>query len=179
MARNWIVVGDATSSGGRVITGSPVADIDGMPVSRVSDRATCPRHKGVFPIVDGDITLVVDGQPVALHGSSLACGCRVLTAQQSHVYVDAGGSSRASNRSASAEAATAVASVAAFTGKYDEAFILVSELTGKPLAHRGYRVVRPNGSDEMGTTDSDGKTHLVNTDESENLKVELEEEVPA
>lgn len=91
MARNWIVQGDPTSSGGTVITGSPFTDIDGTPVARVTDQATCPRHKGAYPIVDGDNTLVVDGQPVALHGSSLACGCKVLSAQQVRVFVDAGG----------------------------------------------------------------------------------------
>ena len=92
MARNWIVRGDPTSSGGTVISGSPFTDIDGIAVARITDQATCPAHKGVFPIVDGDATLVVDGQPVALHGSSLACGCKVLSAQQMHVAVDAGAS---------------------------------------------------------------------------------------
>src|SRR5699024_1292724 len=91
MARNWIVQGDPTSSGGSVLPGSPFTDIDGTPVARVTDQATCPRHKGAYPIVDGDNTLVVDGQPVALHGSSLACGCKVLSAQQVRVFVDAGG----------------------------------------------------------------------------------------
>ena len=91
MARNWIVVGDPTSSGGSVITGSPFTDVDGTPVARVNDQATCPRHKGAYPIVDGDSTLIVDGQPVALHGSSLACGCKVLSARQARVFVDAGG----------------------------------------------------------------------------------------
>lgn len=105
MARMWIVVGDITSSGGRVITGSSFTDIDGKPVSRVNDQATCPLHKGVFPIVDGDVTMIVDGQPVALHGSSLACGCKVLTTQQNHVFVDAGG--------AGASAPTSVAPAAA------------------------------------------------------------------
>ena len=91
MARNWIVRGDPTSSGGSVISGSPFTDIDGIAVARITDQATCPAHKGVFPIVEGDATLVVDGQPVALHGSALACGCKVLSAQQMHVFVDTGG----------------------------------------------------------------------------------------
>ena len=91
MTKAWIVQGDPTSSGGSVITGSSFTDIDGIPVARIGDQATCPRHKGAFPIVDGDSTMIVDGQPVALHGSSLACGCKVLSAQQVRVFVDAGG----------------------------------------------------------------------------------------
>lgn len=76
MTRMWAVVGDATSSGGQVITGSPFTDIDGKPVARVNDKATCPTHKGTFPIIDGDPTTIIDGEAVALHGSSLACGCQ-------------------------------------------------------------------------------------------------------
>jgi uncharacterized Zn-binding protein involved in type VI secretion len=107
MARNWIVVGDPTSSGGSVITGSPFTDVDGTPVARVNDQATCPRHKGAYPIVDGDSTLIVDGQPVALHGSSLACGCKVLSAQQTRVFVDAGGGGGGGAGGAQAAAAVA------------------------------------------------------------------------
>lgn len=82
MTRMWAVVGDATSSGGQVITGSPFTDIDGKPVARVNDKASCPKHQGTFPIVDGDPTTIIDGEAVALHGSSLACGCKVLAVQQ-------------------------------------------------------------------------------------------------
>src|SRR5690625_2984882 len=90
MVKAWIVLGDPTSSGGSVVTGSPFTDVDGIPVARIGDQATCPRHKGAFPIVDGDSTLIVDGQPVALHGSSLACGCKVLSAMQTRVFVSRG-----------------------------------------------------------------------------------------
>ena len=90
MDKNWIVLGDPTSSGGSVITGSSFTDIEGVPVARVNDQATCPRHKGAFPIVDGDSTMIVDGQPVAVHGSSLSCGCKVLSANQVRVFVSQG-----------------------------------------------------------------------------------------
>ncbi len=78
MARRWIVVGDMTDSGGQVVSGSPFTDIDGRAVARVTDIAICLKHKGPFPIVDGDTSMIVDGHPVALHGSTLACGCKVL-----------------------------------------------------------------------------------------------------
>ena len=183
MARNWIVIGDPTSSGGSVVTGSPFTDIDGTPVARVTDQATCPRHKGAYPIVDGDSTLIVDGQPVALHGSSLACGCKVLSAQQVRVFVDAGGGGGAGG--AARAVVTAKSSAAAQTlasatsdGGYDEAFVLRSSLTGKPLANRNYRIFHANGSVENGVTDAGGATHLVHSDCCEQLKIELEEEGP-
>ncbi|WP_244952545.1 PAAR domain-containing protein [Xanthomonas maliensis] len=90
MRRMWIVVGDPTSSGGRVITGSRETDIDGVPVARVGDRASCPRHGGVFAIVDGDASILIDGQPVALDGAHLACGCTVTTQRQTRAYVEVG-----------------------------------------------------------------------------------------
>ncbi len=90
MTRMWIVMGDPTTSGGTVITGSPFSDIDGKPIARVADQATCPLHEGTFPIVDGDSTTMIDGQVVALHGSSLACGCKVLAIKQMRVFLDAG-----------------------------------------------------------------------------------------
>lgn len=95
MARMWAVVGDTTTSGGRVVSGSPFTDVDGMPVSRVTDQATCPSHNGTFPIIDGDVTTIIDGHPVALHGSSLACGCKVLATRQHRVLVERGSHSQA------------------------------------------------------------------------------------
>ncbi|WP_082746638.1 MULTISPECIES: PAAR domain-containing protein [Stenotrophomonas] len=96
MGRKWIVVGDLTSSSGRVITGSPFTDIEGMAVARVGDKATCPLHKGIFPIITGDGSIVIDGQSVALHGSHLACGCKVLATRQSLVHLDDGTAAGAS-----------------------------------------------------------------------------------
>lgn len=84
-AKNCILISTRPPAVGNVITGSPVTDVDGIPVARVTDQASCPSHKRVFAIVDGNATLIVDGQPVALHGSSLACGCNVLSAKQMRV----------------------------------------------------------------------------------------------
>ncbi|HEL3865451.1 TPA: PAAR domain-containing protein [Stenotrophomonas maltophilia] len=85
--RHWIVVGDTTSSSGRVINGSPCTDIEGRAVAREGDSATCPLHQGVFPIIEGEPTLIIDGHPVALHGHRLACGCQLVSTQQRLVYV--------------------------------------------------------------------------------------------
>ncbi len=91
MGRIAIVVGDSTSSGGTVLTGSPFTDINGMAVARVGDKAFCPKHQGAFPIVTGDPTFIVDGQALARHGDALACGCKVLAVKQSTVSVESGG----------------------------------------------------------------------------------------
>lgn len=88
-----IVVGDTTTGGGRVICGSPDTDIEGMPVARVGDKATCPKHQCVASIVSGDVTLTFEGQPAARHGDRLSCGCSLMSGKQSRVYVDVGGGS--------------------------------------------------------------------------------------
>ena len=182
MARNWIVVGDPTSSGGSVVTGSSFTDIDGIPVARVTDQATCPRHKGAYPIVDGDNTLIVDGQPVALHGSSLACGCKVLSAQQVRVFVDAwgggGGSSGGAQAAAAVATGVAIASaIATATGEdaadeaaaeYDEALRFCSE-SGEPLAGIRYTLHFASGGSCSGVTDDEGMTERVCTCECEEI----------
>ncbi|MDR7194520.1 PAAR domain-containing protein [Luteimonas terrae] len=176
MARTWIVQGDATSSGGTVVGGSPFTDIDGFPVARIGDQATCPTHKGAFPIADGDPTTIIDGQPVALHGSTLACGCKVLAVRQSHVFLDAG--AIAATFSIPAAATPLAAGVSAAPMAFDEAFILKSELTGKPLANRRYRIFHEDGRCEEGTTDPQGTTRLAISECCERLRIELEEEGP-
>lgn len=176
MARNWIVVGDPTSSGGSVVTGSPYTDIDGIPVARVTDQATCPSHKGAYPIVDGDDTLIVDGQPVALHGSSLSCGCKVLSAQQVRMFVDAGGAGGGSAGGVQAAAAiaagTRVASAIATSKQpdaedaveYDEALRFCTE-AGKPLGGMIYTLHLSDGAACQGVTDEDGVTERVRTEQ--------------
>lgn len=82
MSKLWVVVGDRTTCGGAVITGCPTFKIRGLPVARVTDKATCPTHKGVFPIVTGDAARIVFGQPVARHGDKLGCGCALISGQQ-------------------------------------------------------------------------------------------------
>ena len=106
------MVGDPTSSGGWVVTGSPFTDIDGHPVARIGDRATCPRHKGAFAIVSGDMRLIVDGQPAAREGDRLACGCTLHSARQRRVFIDQGGLGGSATVLGAVPAATPVATPA-------------------------------------------------------------------
>jgi len=169
----WIVSGDMTSSGGRVITGSRFTDIDGKPVARVTDKATCPAHKGVYPIVDGDATTIIDGQPVALHGSKLACGCTVLAVQQSRVFVEqAGGGAR---QPASTAAATPAAHASAPTHRslFDLAFLVRDQDTGEPLAGANYKVTLASGKVFEGVTDASGMTEPAHSDTAEVATIEV------
>lgn len=173
MIKNWIVVGDPTSSGGTVVTGSPFTDIEGMPVSRVTDQATCPRHKGAYPIVDGDPTMIVDGQPVALHGSSLACGCKVLSARQMRVFIDSGGNASGVSPVAStmSNAGSGLSSgiqstrepAAHLDATFSAAFLVLDKVTGEPLSGASYKVRLPSGEEFEGVTGPDGMTRAVHS----------------
>jgi len=182
MAKNWIVVGDPTSSGGSVLTGSSFTGIDGLPVARITDQATCPSHNGAFPIVDGDATILIDGQPVALHGSSLACGCKVLSAKQVRVFVEPGGGGGGPTGgdtgggafAAAAQVAKAVAAAAAGTHRCDEALRFVNA-AGAALAGIGYTLFLESGKTVSGTTDDDGCTGRIATETPERIvRAELE-----
>jgi uncharacterized Zn-binding protein involved in type VI secretion len=83
MSRPLIVVGDKTSHGGTVLSGSPNTDTHGKPIARVGDKASCPLkgHGGVTVIVSGDPACLIDGQPAACHGHKTACGATLIASQ--------------------------------------------------------------------------------------------------
>jgi len=172
MARIAIVVGDRTSSGGTVLTGSPFTNINGMAVARVGDKAFCPLHKGAFPIVTGDSTFLVDGSPLARHGDSLACGCRVMAVQQSTVWVEAGGSGAPPASAAAAASAGAAAGFVAPGSTPGESTMPpdakqdvhlhyhYDDLDQTPVRGVAYRVMLPDDSVVIGQLDEDGRARI-------------------
>jgi type VI secretion system secreted protein VgrG len=56
---------------------------------------------------------------------------------------------------------------------YDQAFVVTSKQTGKPMPYEKYRIVRADGSVEPGVTDQDGLTHVVAAAEAEAIRIEL------
>ncbi|KVC78077.1 PAAR domain-containing protein [Burkholderia ubonensis] len=79
-----IVVGDVTSHGGRVISGSPSSTWgrEEIPIARKGDKVTCPIcEPHVFEIAEGCDDSVDFGAPVALEGHKTTCGA-VLLAQR-------------------------------------------------------------------------------------------------
>ncbi|MNM42832.1 PAAR motif protein [compost metagenome] len=173
MARTWIVIGDATSGGGRVITGSPHTDIEGKPVARLGDKATCPRHKGVFGIVSGDLSIIIDGQPVAREGDRLACGCSLIAGQQRLAWVEAGGAG-AGNRGVVAATAAFAGMQASSSAEHASAAPVQAQgvdytlhyhyddLDQTPMRGVAYKVMLADDSVRTGTLDDEGKATLGN-----------------
>ncbi len=70
--------GDSTDHGGTVLEGFGQTDLNGRPIAGVGHKVSCPKCKGVFPIVEGSACYSVDGVPVALHGMKTACGASLI-----------------------------------------------------------------------------------------------------
>ncbi|MET3109129.1 putative Zn-binding protein involved in type VI secretion [Oxalobacteraceae bacterium GrIS 2.11] len=73
MGKAYIVVGDATSHGGKVLTGSPRLIMRGKAAARVGDKVSCPIH-GDNNISEGQPNSVVDGVALVLDGHKTECG---------------------------------------------------------------------------------------------------------
>jgi uncharacterized Zn-binding protein involved in type VI secretion len=78
------IVGDPTSHGGMVISGSPTHKVNGLAVARKGDMVDCPQYypdgrpHGRNAIIEGSTKLRIDGLPAALHGHHSECGCELL-----------------------------------------------------------------------------------------------------
>ncbi|MBX8459760.1 PAAR domain-containing protein [Enterobacter sp. RIT637] len=73
-----ICVGDETSHGGYVLTGSSQITIDGKAVARKSDLVSCSIH-GVNSISEGDEKHCDNGLAVALEGHRCSCGAILIS----------------------------------------------------------------------------------------------------
>lgn len=72
-------VGDATTHGGVILTGSDTMVVMGRKAARKGDLVSCPLPgHGVNPIIEGSDMLTDNGRPIALHGHRTACGCMLI-----------------------------------------------------------------------------------------------------
>lgn len=70
-------VGDRTTHGGFIISGSDTMDVLGRKVARVGDLVSCPIH-GVNPIIEGSDMIMDNDRHVAMNGHCTACGCKLI-----------------------------------------------------------------------------------------------------
>ena len=56
---------------------------------------------------------------------------------------------------------------------YDEGFVVVDEDTQNPIPNCQYKITKPDGSIEIGITDDEGRTKVVESYAIENLKIEV------
>jgi len=84
MSEEIITVGDTTTHGGVVISGSPACKIRDRAIARLGDLVNCPQHypdgrpHGINPIVQVRGRYKVGGIPGACAGDLTACGCALI-----------------------------------------------------------------------------------------------------
>lgn len=91
MSLKIIVVGDSTEHGGKVISGSPLHDVDGKPIARLGDKVDCPQHypggkpHGINKIITAHPTLSVGSVAVAVEDCVTECGCKLIGKRRASV----------------------------------------------------------------------------------------------
>ena len=84
------VVGDRSSHGGVILTGDPIATVNGIPVARIGDLHACPRYwgdtpHGVRPVISVGCSStrgLSKGRPHMLRGDKATCGATILPKQR-------------------------------------------------------------------------------------------------
>ena len=82
MVKLVAVVGDRTTKGGYIITGSGPATCGGRCIALVGDLVTCPKCGSKGQIVEGAPNLTFHGKPAAYHGCRVACKCTPVGSNQ-------------------------------------------------------------------------------------------------
>ena len=82
MGKLVAVVGDRTTKGGYIITGSGPATCGGRSIALVGDLVTCPKCGSKGQIVEGAPNFTFHGKPAAYHGCRVACKCTPVGSNQ-------------------------------------------------------------------------------------------------
>ncbi|MCA8003355.1 PAAR domain-containing protein [Burkholderia metallica] len=78
---NVIYVGDATSHGGKVLTGSSRVKLHGRGAARKTDKVSCPRC-GDNEIVEGNARMRDGDLPLSFHGHKTRCGATLIASSK-------------------------------------------------------------------------------------------------
>lgn len=155
--------GDTTSHGGRVIASDPTNTDDGKAIALLGDMVSCPRCGGVFPIVKvkNELHMTFNGRPVVTEGDITACGATLVASQSTTTASPTGGMG--------APVGGGKSVVAQNGGPNRGRFQVVDDNTRRPIANHPYTVTSTDGQTIHGTTDADGHTDWLNTQQAASL----------
>jgi uncharacterized Zn-binding protein involved in type VI secretion len=181
-----IVIGDKTDHGGSVITCSQLSSTDGKGWARVGDMVSCPRCKGIFPIVQGDNGFRTEGRAVAYDGCKTACGAVLVSSQtiSRTAPVDAAAPAVGGGLPAHLMAGFGLISntlagcyqdepVGTGGERFRGRFQLVEAATGEPIRSQAVRVRSTCGQSLKCMTDDNGYTEWVVRDVREVLAFDV------
>jgi len=80
MSRGFVLLGDKTTHGGKVISATSTMIVNGKKVALVGDMVSCPiPGHGTNPIVEGSPEWISDGKPIVIDACKCLCGCQVIS----------------------------------------------------------------------------------------------------
>jgi len=161
--------GDLTMHGGTVISADHTFAIYGKSVARVGDLVSCPRCKGIFPIVTG-APYMWSSQNIARQDDITSCGAKLI-ASQSTTTIDDDSEASESVAAAPAPICQPEASSPDEDQSYTIRFQALAPETGKPIPECIYILTRENGAQHGGMTDSEGYTEIIETSRPEQIGV--------
>lgn len=157
----FICVGDKTSCGGTVISGSVVdTDSSGRPISRIGDAISC-RHN--CTIISGDQTMIVAGQPVAMHGSLTSKQCTCISAQNNNkTGIGQTEAQQASTPKAADPGIAYTPDMQAVEQELHWIEFSLKNKEGNPFSGEAYELLDAKGTSYSGTLDQDGYAKIDN-----------------
>ncbi|MGV4733222.1 PAAR domain-containing protein [Burkholderia pseudomallei] len=166
MSSAFIREGDTTDHGGRVLACTSTNMVFGKPLALEGDMVSCPRCKGVFPIVGvRNRGTTFGGRAVAAEGDVTACGATLIASQGSATVEPTSGAGGSVGAGKSVLAQT----VAHDDGAYRGRFQLVDDETRTPLTNHPYTITSADGKKIQGTTDASGHTDWLNSHQASSL----------
>ncbi len=85
----YLVKGDMTTCGGKILGGDPTDTVMGIPVAREQENVTCGKHAGMYKIVGHIPNNNANGRKYAgsLHStSSCSCGAKFIPSRHQRTY---------------------------------------------------------------------------------------------
>lgn len=154
MKRCYIRVGDPTTAGGTVITGSPHDFLFGPAQSLDGDLINCPAcgQQGTIHCIGPHQNETSYGRHVALEGDLCICGCSppptLIPTQFTHGHIVEG-----------------FPSAIRVPNNFDEYFIVHDQGTGKPISANFWYQIKMDDDEFSGETDDQGVTEKLGSDE--------------
>lgn len=165
----YICIGDKTSKGGSVLEGSNLAIGMSRGFATVGMKVQC--CNSAQTIIEGWNGLLIEGKPVAYHGCSISCGCKLIASQNLVGWDDSSSSNTPEQKQDNAEERKIYE-----TPQKHRNHLQLIDSTNQPIINRKYCLTATDGTKVEGRTDEQGQTELIWTHEKEYVKVEILED---
>lgn len=171
----FIVLGDRTSHGGKVMECASRRFIDGIPVARVGDLVWCPRCKRATRIITSRFPQITEnGLASAFDMDMTDCGALLYSRHNDHAGFGADDDDSEAAAKADAAAKSKVkANGSAKTASVQEHFVLNDGDTGSGFSGLQYTLHVADGRAIKGETDALGRTNVVWTGSPDDMDILL------